>query len=75
MKFDGSPVRVETTPVNLENMLESNPTMIRTFPEELKTLPERAVTSLVKLETITEVSELESEESNATALVDAEDSD
>ena len=75
VKFDGSPVRVETTPVNLENMLESNPTMIRTFPEELKTMPAQAVASLVKLETITEASELESEESNATALVDAEDSD
>ena len=60
---------------NLENLLESNPTMIRTFPEELKTMPAQAVASLVKLETITEVSELESEESNATALVDAEDSD
>jgi len=76
VKFGGSPVRVETTPVNLENKLEGNPTMTRTFPEELETVPERVVSSLVKLETILEVSELlDSEESIAIALVDAEDSD
>merc|ERR1719447_852986 len=73
VKFDGSPVRVETTHVNLENIFEGNPTL--TSPKELKTLPERVVTSLVKLETILEVSELGPEESFAIALVDAEDSD
>ena len=75
VKFDGSPVKVETTPMNLENMIEGNPTMIRTFHVKLETMPERVVADLVKLETILEVSELESEESNARALVFAEDSD
>ena len=75
VKFDGAPVRFETTPVKLENKLEGNPTMTRTFPEELETKPERVVASLVNLETILEVSELEPEESIAVALVDAEDSD